>query len=116
MLAILKIIQKRWSSHQPTDRLIGAIGKIFIEGAAAIILTAIFSLPLYLVDMYIVEIDPFFTKFARDGIPILILAFLATRFSCDIILDLRDVDQEEEKGEKEGQTEDRDAEKAKQNI
>lgn len=98
IVKLLDEIQIRWSSSDPTDRYIGILGKVVVEGSAALLLTVVLSSPLFIIDTYVTEIDPFFTQLTQGGIPLLIFAFLINKFYCDIILDLRRVEDESPEG------------------
>lgn len=94
MRRILNGIQDRWSSPDPQDRTIGAIGKYLWEGFTALIVTGVLISPIFAIDIYIVEVNTLFATYAPEGIAIATLLFFARQFFCSIILDLREIDAE----------------------
>lgn len=96
---VLLYFRARWSSTDPVDRLLGAFGKAVVELGGALLISGGFVGLLFLADSLIGQIRAF------DLFPLnLVLvtgpvAFVGGLFWCEIILDMRQVEDDREESE-----------------
>lgn len=96
---VLLYFRARWSSTDPVDRLLGAFGKAVVELGAALLVSGVFVGFLFLADLVIGEFRLF------DLFPINVVAvagpvaFVGNLFWCEIILDMREVEEGREVSE-----------------
>lgn len=94
---VLLYFRGKWSSSDPVDRLVGALGKVVVELGSALVVSVGFLGPLLLLDVLVAELRLFALppyNLVAVGGPV---AFFGNLFWCEIVLDLRQV--EGERGE-----------------
>lgn len=88
----LNQIQALYSSPDPDERLRGAIGKAFVEGGFIIGFSVVILLPLLLIQIFVIEIDPLSLPLANISVPVVVVGYFSQQFLCNIIIDLRTVE------------------------
>lgn len=93
----LLYFRRNWSSTDPQHRLVGAVGKAIVELGLALVVSTIILSGLFVLDSLLQEIRLF------DLFPINVvlvagpMAYLGNLFWCEVILDMREVDDQEER-------------------
>lgn len=92
----LLYVRSKWSSEDPRDRLVGALGKVVVELGLAVVVSALVLAGLYALDVLVAELR-LFDLFPLNAVLFVgPVAFLGNRFWCRIVLDMRAVGPGEE--------------------
>lgn len=87
MNRMLQRIQSKWSSTDPRDRLFGFVGKIFVEGGVATLISGTIAGLIYVLDHFLSQIEIFTGPIGIAAVFGPALIFIGNKAFCNIILE-----------------------------